>query len=174
MSKAKDEIEAKIGIKIQSTDVIIPPNHLSPSLNMAKSQGANMNILVCSLFPFDVSSSLTHASSISIDISPPPPSSKPPSSLPSNDQLISKISILLSSVPCLTKSYSKMGGRRLSSLAEVPLEWLVSLIFRTTLSYQTTPFAVLRRHPRTASRKIQGHHHRAYVRSRRSGNIHTP
>lgn len=36
MSKAKDEIEAKIGIKIQSTDVIIPPNHLSPLTQHSK------------------------------------------------------------------------------------------------------------------------------------------
>ena len=122
----EDEIKAKIGIKTKITDVIIPPNHLSLPLNMAKSQGANMPIhQICSLFPFKVSSSFSHASSISIYISPLPPSSKNPSSSPSIDHsfLISKINILLSSLPCLTKSYLKMGGRKLSSLAEVPLEW---------------------------------------------------
>ena len=40
--------------------------------------------------------------------------------------------------------------------------------------FSLTLSTVLRCHPRTASGKIQDHHHRAHVRSRRSGNIYTP
>ena len=122
----KNEIEAK---SEKSTDVIIPPNHLSLpgfSLNMAKSQGANMPI--CSILHFQrvIVSSFTHPASISVYISPPWPSSNT-SSLPPTDHsfLLNKISILLLSLPCLPKNYSKMAGRRLSSLAEVLLEWSV-------------------------------------------------
>ena len=119
----EDEIKAKIGIKTKFTDVIIPPNHLSLSLNMAKSQGANMPNLL--FVPLQSVIIIAHASSISLYISPLPPSSRTSSFLPSTDQsfLTSKINTLLSSLPCPTKSYLKMGGRKLSSLAEVLLEW---------------------------------------------------
>ena len=179
MFKMFKKMRLKPKFNKESTDVIIPPNHLSFSLNMAKSQGANMPIY--SFLHFNVSSNHHSLTRLQYPYTyrhlglhqNPPHCLQPTNPLPISS-LASKISTLLLSLPCLLKSYSKMAERRLSLLAEVLQEWSVLSYFKSTLCYQLILFAVLRCHPCPTSRKVQGHHHRAYVRSRRSGNIHTP
>ena len=156
-------------------------------LNMAMS-AASIMANCCLLLPFSVSSSssssssLTHTSIQLIHTLPPWPSLKTLLCPTSNHSIPSSFlcsPFLAKALSCchphhvfgrVTQGWQEEGCHRWRRGCRNGQQFTKSSkrCFSLTLS------TVLRCHPRTASGKIQDHHHRAHVRSRRSGNIYTP